>query len=122
MWLVTKYGFFSSVNDGKQSDLQQIRARCASHLECLQKAYPPIAQYPILTDAGTDYEARIKIPKEMWMSLSRFLSEDATTYHNFKDAAFYSGITKGYNYFLHEVWHLGVQLLSSVRNRYSATK
>jgi hypothetical protein len=114
MWLFTRFGFFSSVRD-HNSNQQLIRARCVAHLERLKEEYPElIGEYDIITDEGTDYAARIRVPSVVWLELSDSLAQDATTYDNFKDAAFETGISKGYDIMLHEIWSLGIKRLAEI--------
>jgi len=119
MWFMTCYGFFSSVKDLK-SDKQLIRARAVKHLVRLKGAFPDLLRdTEIITDEGTDYPARLRVDRETWITLIDLLAVEATEYDNFKDAAAAHGIDNNYDLFLHEVWALGRNRLTDLRDRWS---
>ncbi len=83
MWLITNFGFFSVVQKPGDDQLT-IRARARKDLEALRKKYiPDLGE--ILTNAGTDYQYRVKVPREIFAEAMKSIVLDID-YSNFKNA------------------------------------
>ena len=83
MWIFTKHGFFSAVQNANNSNLIHVRARFKGDLERLCKTYgvaPKVVQIP-----GTDYPYRMDFLRELWSEIVKKESE-AVDYTNFKNA------------------------------------
>ncbi|MBQ9874488.1 MAG: hypothetical protein IJM30_08485 [Thermoguttaceae bacterium] len=83
MWLFTKRGFFSAVQNCDDSKLIHVRARFKGDLERLCEAYrlePSVASVP-----GADYPYRMDFPRETWASIVKSEAEEID-YPNFKNA------------------------------------
>jgi len=83
MWVFTKDGFFSAVEKpvDKGHDMITIRARAKIDLENLLKEI--VKEMPIIVDAGTDYEYRIRLLKSEWADYLAQTAKDID-YENFK--------------------------------------
>lgn len=113
MWTFTTCGFFSIVLARKGPDDPtpdpehlNIRARCRSHLENLQRACPSLAAYPIKESSpGCDYAFRcVPVPKSVFADAMHDLVM-STSSTNFKSACSASDdLTPDYQHVLHEVW------------------
>ncbi len=86
MWLMTKYGFFSAVEDRDNDGVVIVRARDTGDIENLSEMlnidyfYTPTADYPY----------RLRCSKEAWADVvARWASQ--IDYDNFKDAVKRSG-------------------------------
>lgn len=108
MWLMTKYGFYSIVcKDGRY----HIRARDKGHLEELQKHWH---LGEILHNAGTDYQYRCVVQRDMAMQVIAWLGEQID-YDNFKGAVARKwGFKSVYHAFLETVWVGGRDLCRRV--------
>lgn len=80
MWLFTRFGFFSCVNEGTE---MIVRSRSRKHLEALQDRWQDLRHHPIEVNAGTDYKYRMRIGMGRWVSLAADLASDVD-YQNFK--------------------------------------
>ena len=83
MWLFTKYGFFSAVENFNDKNLIHVRANFSGDLERLCAAYgvkPNVKQIP-----GSDYTFRMDFTRETW---GEIVKEEALAidYPNFKNA------------------------------------
>ncbi len=64
MWLFTKHGFFSAVENFNDKDLIHVRANFSGDLERLCDAYgvtPNVKRVP-----GSDYTFRMDFPRPVW--------------------------------------------------------
>lgn len=124
MWLMTRYGMFSTVCGRKQQpgdidgkftgalDTQalMVRARWQEHLERLVKRFPVLQPYPIQESTNNDYRFRIVVPKHVWADVMMALAEDVD-YGNFKnEAGRVHGHQSPYLDVLHRVWSLGYDM------------
>lgn len=82
MWIFTKNGFFSAVQNERDSGLIHVRARFKGDLERLCKAYD--IKPKVLHTPKNDYPFRMDFERETW---SRIMAEEAKEidYTNFKD-------------------------------------
>lgn len=84
MWLFTKHGFFSAVQDNYcNEDEVMVRARSKADLEALCKALN-IPATAIATTPQADYRQRLKLTKRQWSEYVAGAAQ-ATNYPNFKD-------------------------------------
>ena len=83
MWIFTKHGFFSAVQNWDDSDLIHVRARFKGDLERLCKAYDVTPN--VVSIEGTDYPYRMDFDRLKWADI---ITREAKTidYTNFKDA------------------------------------
>ena len=83
MWLFTKHGFFSAVQNYNHSNLIHVRARFEGDLERLCKTYgvePNVVETP-----KGDYPYRMDFPRKTWDEIVKAEAE-AIDYTNFKNA------------------------------------
>ena len=83
MWLFTKHGFFSAVQNHNDSNLIHVRARFKGDLERLCKTYgiePKVVETP-----KGDYPHRMDFKRETWSEILRREALDID-YTNFKNA------------------------------------
>lgn len=83
MWLYTPIGFFSITAAPNHPGALQIRGRVFDDLENLRRRVPGGENYPILSNAGTDYEYRFLAPKFVIAPLIAELVS-SIDYSNFK--------------------------------------
>lgn len=82
MWMMTRYGMFSTVV--KELDEVQVRARTREDLELLKQRFQPLlGKYKIIDTPAADYACRIFLPRSEFALLS-FLLADDIDYGNFK--------------------------------------
>jgi hypothetical protein len=125
MWIFTRYGFFSiacaSGPDGAvDPDKVMVRARLQEHLLSLKDRFPKtdLGKADIQCSKHTDYEYRIVLPKDAWVSaLAELASEQ--TWANFKNEAARSARAKGQRHeyvdALHEIWSVMAALQRNER-------
>ena len=83
MWVFTKHGFFSIVQDKDDENYLIVRARVKGDLEELLGGTNGFQdQYPIQEDTGSDYRYRIRADREIVAELvcEETLSIDYTNY------------------------------------------
>ena len=98
MWLFTKQGFFSAVQNWNDANLIHVRARFQGDLERLCEKYgvtPKVESLP-----NTDYPYRMDFDRKTWSEIVRSEAE-AIDYENFKDAA-HDGTDRDFAYM--DVW------------------
>ena len=81
MWLFTKHGFFSAVQNYNDSNLIHVRARFKGDLERLCRTYrvePKVESIP-----NTDYPYRMDFKRKVWSEIVKSEAE-AIDYSNFK--------------------------------------
>lgn len=83
MWLATKFGFYSIVQDKKNRNQFKVRTRDKKDLESLRKI-EEFKNRKIHFDSLADYHYRIFITKNELTVLMKYLS-DNLDYDNFKD-------------------------------------
>ena len=132
MWLTTTLGFFSAVcareGDGKLSravdpDRIMVRAREVAHLENLRERFPrQMKDAEVYVSKGTDYPARVFLPKKTWAGMVRALVEDVD-YDNFKSAVGREKKTEPeYVSALHRVWSVFREFQSTLLRKETAAK
>lgn len=84
MWLFTKIGFFSVVENMHNANEVLVRSRFREDLEALL-SFAGLAM-KIDDRSGTDYGFRVFLPREKWQEIAQRLVE-GIDYSNFKDAA-----------------------------------
>ncbi|MEA3227213.1 MAG: hypothetical protein U9Q07_14785 [Planctomycetota bacterium] len=86
MWIFTKIGFFSAVQDKDNSNQIMVRARCLEDIENLVEYMVGFGtDEPEIHDSiGTDYKYRIFIPRKRWALLLVKLGNEID-YTNFKN-------------------------------------
>ncbi|MFC1850879.1 hypothetical protein ACFL27_11855 [candidate division CSSED10-310 bacterium] len=118
MWLFTIYGMYSATMSEKDRDIVKVRARNAQHLKNLINRFPVKLKKhsTIHTDVGTDYHARLFVPKNVWADIVTQLTLDVD-YSNFKDRA-YRQVSKTrdneYNTLLHQIWEFSYRYQNEV--------
>ena len=83
MWLFTKEGFFSIVQDRRDSDTLWVRSRDRQDLVRLLMSCD-MPDHTVSSYAGTDYEHRTSINREDLAKIMQHAA-DAVDYTNFKD-------------------------------------
>ena len=87
MWLFTRNGFYSVVQDKKDERLIQLRARIKDDLENLfafAAKELKIALPAIISTPQADYAYRVVVERTVWIKLASALAEEID-YCNFKD-------------------------------------
>ena len=85
MWLFTRYGFYSVVQDKLDDQRVQVRARVRADLEALQRsAAGELRDVEIIMTPHADYRYRIVVPRAQWCTVAGRLSNDID-YVNFKN-------------------------------------
>ena len=98
MWLFTKYGFYSVVEDKEVPENVLIRARAREDLEnlkALMKRFFPgstLATAPIYDSLYSDYRYRVFVPKKDFEAVAQLLVRELD-YTNFKHAVGEAGDT-----------------------------
>jgi hypothetical protein len=116
MWLMTRYGFFSTsvYTPGRVT----VRARLRQHLELLLKRFPTLQAVAIVKTPHRDYAFRITIGQREWASVVQQLAAEQT-WHNFKDEAarFEKANSQSHDYVaaLHQIWHVMLRLQDKFR-------
>lgn len=98
MWLFSKHGFFSAVQNYNDENLIHVRARFKGDLERLCKTYgvePNVVETP-----HGDYPLRMDFDRKKWGEIVKGEAE-AIDYINFKNAV-HDGTERDYAYF--KVW------------------
>lgn len=87
MWVFTKNGFFSAVQNFKNPDLIHVRARFKGDLERLCEEYGVAPE--VVSTPGNDYPFRMDFTREKWAEI---MSEEARRidYPNFKNAVHFA--------------------------------
>ncbi|MCL5670049.1 MAG: hypothetical protein M1423_01935 [Acidobacteria bacterium] len=100
MWIVTNFGFFSVVQKPGDDQLT-VRARVRQDLEALRGKYiPDLGE--ILENAGTDYQYRVKVRREVFAEAMKSIVLDID-YSNFKNSvAKKQGHNRAHVY--HDLW------------------
>ena len=117
MWLINEDGFFSTVQDRKDSDWVYVRGRSETDME----AFVEVASRAVGDDSGwepelvhtpqRDYAWRVHTPREIW---AEYLAAKATdlSYGNFKNHCADRWLTDGRDAadqrleILHDAWML----------------
>ncbi|MDO5310173.1 MAG: hypothetical protein Q4G03_11885 [Planctomycetia bacterium] len=83
MWLFTKHGFFSAVQNWDDKDKIHVRARFKGDLERLCEAYN--VQANVVQIPRTDYPYRMDFPRDTWAQIVKD-EANGIDYTNFKSA------------------------------------
>jgi hypothetical protein len=87
MWLFTRHGFYSVVQDKKNNQQVQVRARIQDNLQRLSSFVRSATDIDLPTAISTptaDYAYRIVIEKALWTRIATALAAEIN-YTNFKD-------------------------------------
>lgn len=103
MWLFTKYGFYSIVQDEKDKAIYKVRARKKADLQELQGNVIEISKGSILQDNQADYRFRIFINQQQLKAIMNHLS-NIIDYSNFKDSIYRNKSQKDKLDSYHKVW------------------
>lgn len=110
MWLFTRYGFFSVVQDHQKRKNVLIRARNRKHLEDLFVSLdfhtPHSAKEVIEETPDRDYRYRVSVDRRAYAGLLQSLAMDLD-YPNFKDSV-HQRLSKDipYNQLVNKVWQI----------------
>lgn len=106
MWIFTKYGFYSAVQDESNSDTIKVRARLREDLVRLIEACN--LKVEIVETNDTDYAYRVFVTRPQ---LARIMLEmvDTLDYTNFKNEVYAQQGFERYNAY-HEVWDVMYKL------------
>lgn len=88
MWLFTKYGFYSAVQDKADPQRIQVRARVKDDLirvAAFAKHALGVEMPEIISTPQADYAYRLVLDRPLWEKLAAALTADID-YTNFKDA------------------------------------
>ena len=96
MWIYTRYGAFSVVTLGDDTDTMQVRARRRDYLEeLLEAAALPTAERietPTILETPTrDYRYRILLPAAQWVVVADHLMKESLDYPDFKSHLYRTG-------------------------------
>lgn len=83
MWVFTKHGFFSAVQNFNDSNLVHVRARFKGDLEKLCAAYH--VEPKVVSIQWTDYPFRMDFERSKWSEIMKSEAE-SIDYTNFKNA------------------------------------
>lgn len=105
MWLATKFGFFSVVQNTRlpRSNGYVIRARVKRDLVLLSKAMWPGPVVGLITTKDADYRYRLEISQDELRDLMIFLAAEVD-YSNFKGMIEKSPTQKDKLHGYHEMW------------------
>lgn len=103
MWLFTKYGFYSIVQDENDKNLFKVRARKKEDIEGLQKDVFGISESKIYEDKRADYRYRIFINSEKLTEIMIRLS-NSLDYSNFKNSIYQNKVQKDKLDSYHQIW------------------
>ena len=98
MWLFTKHGFFSAVENFNDKNLIHVRARFKGDLERLCATYR--VRPEVKTISGSDYPFRMDFERATWTSIVQGEAQ-SIDYSNFKSAV-HDGTKRDRAYI--EVW------------------
>ena len=88
MWIFTKKGFFSIVQDKDDENYLIVRARVKGDLEALMGNNAALLNgYPIEEDAGSDYRYRVRMERDVAEYFLLFAMKDID-YTNYKAAVY----------------------------------
>jgi hypothetical protein len=102
MWLITKLGFYSIVQDFDSADILHVRARVAGDLERVLAATG--IDKPVTTTPDADYRYRVAVSRDELLRLLAVLG-NAIDYPNFKNEVARHAEQRGRLPAYHEVWH-----------------
>ncbi len=105
MWIFTKYGFYSIVQDNNDKNLFKVRARKKEDLEELQKKVDGISLFKIHKDERADYRFRIFITSEKLVEIMVMFST-SIDYSNFKDSIYRNKAQKDKLDSYHQIWEV----------------
>lgn len=103
MWLFTKYGFYSIVQDENDKSIYKVRARKKTDLQELQRNVTEISEGAIQQDNRADYRFRIFINQQQLQAIMNCLS-NSLDYSNFKDSIYRNKSQKDKLDSYHQVW------------------
>ena len=86
MWIFSKRGFFSIVEDQYNNKNVKVRARLSEDMLELQSLYKKLTgkDANLIIDETADYRYRIIIPKSEWAEIAKILTTEID-YTNFKN-------------------------------------
>jgi len=102
MWIFSKLGFFSIVQDFTSPDVLHVRTRFAGDLERALAACGLTAEITVSPDA--DYRYRTKLSRDDLLKLLGVLGE-SLDYPNFKNEVAKDPAQRARLSAYHEVWH-----------------
>jgi hypothetical protein len=102
MWIFSKFGFFSIVQDFQAPDILHVRARVAGDLERAFSACGIRALVTVNPDA--DYRYRSQVSRDDFLKLLAYLGENLN-YPNFKSEIAKDPTQLDRLPAYHEVWH-----------------
>lgn len=103
MWMVTKDGFYSVVQDRGDPDRLVVRGRWKKHLKVLKDLLPGSR---ILVTPEADYPYRMFVSREDWEKVLKVVAVDGIDYPNFKNEAHSRHGFEGWASILNEIWSL----------------
>lgn len=103
MWLFTKYGFYSIVQDENDKSIYKVRARKKTDLQELQRNVTEISGGSIQQDNQADYRFRIFINQQQFKAVMNHLS-NTLDYSNFKDSIYSNKSQKDKLESYHQIW------------------
>ena len=103
MWLFTKFGFYSIVQDQQNKAIFKVRARKKSDIEALKKHVLILSECPIHCDKKADYWFRIFINPIQLQQLMLFLA-NSLDYFNFKESIYLNKTQNDKLEAYHQVW------------------
>jgi hypothetical protein len=114
MWLFTKLGFFSVVEDRNDRRRVQVRARVREDIEAVAKLVASKASVDaeILETPDADYRFRILITKAAWAKVGKTLTADID-YPNFKGRVLSGMRDRNRSDAYHTVWEAMRELQES---------
>lgn len=103
MWLFTKYGFYSIVQDEKDKNIFKVRARKKGDLQELKSNLKDVSDCSIHQDLKADYRFRIFINSKQFQSLMIHFT-NSLDYTDFKNSIYENKSQKDKLDSYHKVW------------------
>lgn len=106
MWMFTRYGFMSVVQDKRDPTLLQVRFRAEEHADAFLESCRPINPKwgHVIATPLADYPFRIVMPRNRFSTWMGAHAIDGIDYTNFKDAMKELGHGRMMLSLLHDVW------------------
>jgi hypothetical protein len=103
MWIFSRYGHYSIVQNLVDPTRFKVRSRKIEDLEILKRAVPLLRNTPITEDRRADYRYRLFITQEQFIDVMLRLGE-SVDYTSFKDAIYQDPQQKDRLNSYHKVW------------------
>lgn len=105
MWLFTKFGFVSVVQDADRRDVMWLRFRCRVDAERFANFAVTVCEVPrpqVLATPDSDYRFRFELPRIAWLDVAEWLACEID-YPNFKQSTLKDASVARWGAY-HQVW------------------